>query len=73
MSDHTSRYLLDVEKLRHDLVQDSWGAYYGAGIGPEAMSALRLERASAQELVEEANRRKLDLKPYLSKEEPAGH
>ena len=55
---------IDIEELREDLKQDSYGAFFGGGFGGALMEALDIDRASPKELVELAVERGIDLKKY---------
>lgn len=55
---------IDVDELRNDLREDSLGAFFGGGFGGALVEAGEIERASAEELVDIALRRGIDLRDY---------
>ena len=55
---------IDIEELREDLKQDSYGAFFGGGYGGAMMEAIDIDRASPRELVELALERGIDLSKY---------
>jgi len=56
---------INFEKLRDDLKNDSYGAFYGGGIGPALLEAFQAERASESELIAMAERRGFNLDKYI--------
>ncbi len=60
---------IDIEKLREDMKQDCYGAYFGGGFGGALMESFDVEKASPEKLVEMAkNKRGIDLGNYMVKE-----
>ena len=57
--------IIDVERLRRDLIDDGFAAFYGGGFGAALVEAFDLENASAQEVVDTAVRNGLDLTDYI--------
>ena len=55
---------IDIEELREDLKQDSYGAFFGGGYGGAMMEAIDIDRASPRKLVELALERGIDLSKY---------
>lgn len=55
---------IDVDKLRSDMLNDSYGVFFGGGFGGALIEAGDVERASPDELVEMARRWNLDLRDY---------
>ena len=55
---------IDIEELREDLKQDSYGAFFGGGYGGAMMEAIDIDQASPRELVELALERGFDLRKY---------
>ena len=55
---------IDIEKLREDLKQECYGAFFLGGFGGAMMESFDLERASLEELVEIAGKKGVDLKKY---------
>lgn len=56
---------IDIEKLREDMKQDCYGAYFGGGFGGALVESFDVEKASPEELVEMAkNKRGINLSDY---------
>ena len=55
---------IDIEKLREDLKQECYGAFFVGGFGGALMESFDLDRASSEELVEIAGKKGVDLKKY---------
>ena len=55
---------IDIEKLRDDMKNDSYGALFGGGFGGALIEAGDVERASPRELVEMAERKGINLMDY---------
>ena len=55
---------IDIDKLREDLENDSYGAFYGGGFGGALIEAFDIEGASPEELVEIALEKGIDLTDY---------
>ena len=55
---------IDVDKLREDMRNDSYGAYFGGGFGGALIEAFDVERASDEKLVEMAVRQGINLHKY---------
>ena len=61
---------IDIEKLREDMKQDCYGAYFGGGFGGAMMESFDVEKASPEELIEMAkNKSKIDLSNYVVTED----
>ena len=60
---------INVEALRRDLLADSESAFYGGGIGSALFECAEIERASAQELADIAQRKGIDVRRYIVEEE----
>ena len=56
--------IIDVDKLRDDMLQEDLGAFFGGGFGGALVEAVDIERASDEELVEMAQRQGIDLSKY---------
>lgn len=56
--------IIDVDKLREDMKQDCYGAFFGGGFGGALMEASDIESASPEELVRIAQRKGIDLSRY---------
>ena len=56
---------IDIEKLRQDMKEDCYGAYFGGGFGGALVEAFDVEKASPEELIKMAQRnRGIDLSDY---------
>lgn len=59
------RYMMiDIDKLRRDMKNDSFGAFYGGGFSGTFMEASDIEYASEEELIEMALKKGIDLPRY---------
>ena len=56
--------IIDVEALRKDLMDDSFGAFFGGGYGGALFESFDIEKATPDELVEIARRKGIDLSKY---------
>ena len=56
--------IIDVDKLRDDMLNEDLGAFFGGGFGGALVEAVDVERASDEELVEMAQRQGIDLSRY---------
>lgn len=57
---------IDIDKLREELKQECYGAYFGGGFGGALIESLDIERASPDELIKIAQEKGLDLSRYQS-------
>ncbi len=55
---------IDIERLREDLKQECYGAFFGGGFGGALMESFDVEHASPQKLVEMARDMGIDLRNY---------
>lgn len=55
---------IDIEKLREDLKQECYGAFFGGGFGGAFVESFDLAKASPEELVEIAEEKGVDLRTY---------
>ena len=55
---------IDIEKLREDLKQECYGAFFGGGFGGALVESFNLDRASPEELVDIAGEKGIDLRDY---------
>ena len=55
---------IDIEKLREDLKQECYGAFFVGGFGGALMESFDLEKASPERLVEIAEKKGIDLRNY---------
>ena len=55
---------IDIDALREDLMNDSYGAFFGGGFGGALMESFDIDRASPEELIAIAPRNGVDLGDY---------
>ena len=55
---------IDVDRLRDDMRNESYGAYFGGGFGGALIEAFDVERASGEKLVEMAIQQGIDIRKY---------
>lgn len=55
---------IDIERLREDIKQDCYGAYFGGGFGGALMESFDVEKASPEEVIEIAKNKNMDLWKY---------
>ena len=55
---------IDIDKLREDLKQECYGAYFGGGFGGALIESFDIKKASPEELIEIAQRNGFDLSDY---------
>ncbi|MBE6029185.1 MAG: hypothetical protein E7221_04830 [Clostridiales bacterium] len=56
--------IIDVDKLREDMLNEDYGAFFVGGFGGALAESVEIERASDEELVEMAQRQGIDLRKY---------
>ena len=56
--------IIDVDKLREDMLNEDLGAYFVGGFGGALIEAIDIDRASEEELVDMALRQGIDLSRY---------
>ncbi len=56
--------IIDVEELRKDLMDDSFGAFFGGGYGGALFESFDIEKATPDELIEIARSKGIDLSKY---------
>lgn len=56
--------VIDVDKLRKDMLDNCYGAFFVADLGAALVESVEIERASDEELVEIAQRQGIDLSRY---------
>lgn len=56
---------IDVERLREDLKQDCYGAFFVGGYGGALMESFDVESASDEELISIAERNGVNLRKYV--------
>lgn len=62
MNDET--ITIDVDKLRKDLINESYGAFFGGGFGGALIESFDIERMSDEELVKNALQKDIDICSY---------
>lgn len=55
---------IDIKKLREDMKNDGYGAFYGGGFGGGIISSVEASLASESELLEKAQKQGIDLDKY---------
>lgn len=55
---------IDIEELREDLLNESYGAFFGGGFGGALMESFDIRNASAEELIHIAKNKGIDLRRY---------
>ena len=55
---------IDIEELREDLLNESYGAFFGGGFGGALMESFDIRNASAEELIQIAKNKGIDLRRY---------
>ena len=55
---------IDIDKLREDLKNECYGAYFGGGFGGALMESFNIESAPPQKLIEIAEKKGVDLRKY---------
>ena len=56
---------MDLERLKRDMLNDCYGAFYGGGFGGAMYSSFEIERAQGQTLVNMAERMGYNLMEYV--------
>lgn len=56
---------IDIERLREDLKNEYLGAFYGGGFGGALIESFNIDKASAEELIQIAQRMNIDLNNYI--------
>lgn len=57
---------IDVERLRKDMHNECMGVAFGGDFGGALVESFDVDRVSAEELVEMAQRKKVDLSKYMA-------
>jgi len=60
--------MIDIEKLREDLKQESYGAFFGGGYGGALMESFDVEKASPEKLIEIAQKNNINVQKYEVRE-----
>lgn len=56
--------IIDIERLREDLKEDDYGAFFAGGFGGAMMESFEIEKASLEELIRIARNKGIDLDQY---------
>ena len=56
--------IIDIERLRQDLEDECYGAFFGDGFGGALMESFEIEDASPEELIQIARRNNVNLEQY---------
>ena len=56
---------IDIDKLREDFKEESYGAFFVGGFGGTLMEASDIEKASPEKIVEIAQEQGVDLRKYI--------
>ncbi len=56
--------IIDVDKLREDMLNEDYGAFFVGGFGGALAESVEIERASDEELVDMALQQGIDLRKY---------
>ena len=56
--------IIDVDKLREDMLNEDYGAFFVGGFGGALAESVEIERASDEELVDMALKQGIDLRKY---------
>jgi hypothetical protein len=59
--------IIDVDKLRKDMLQQCYGAFFGGGYGGAIIKSADIKRASNEELIELALKQGVDIRKYTIK------
>lgn len=61
--------VIDIEKLREDMKEDCYGAYFAGGFGAALVESFDVDRASPEELIKMVEKKGIDLRRYIEDEE----
>ena len=61
---YNNNMTIDISKLRKDMLNGSYGAFFGGGFGGAMMQSFDIENASPQQLVQMAQKQGIDLRHY---------
>lgn len=56
--------IIDIDELRKDLINDSYGAFFGGGFGGALIESFDLQNASDEEIIRIAQNKGVDLSNY---------
>lgn len=55
---------IDINKLRKDMKDDCYGAFFGGGFGGALFESFDIDRATPEELVGKAQEQGIDMRKY---------
>ena len=55
---------IDIERLRNDMKEECFAAYFGGGFGAALIESFDVDKASSEKLVEMAKRQGINLGDY---------
>ena len=55
---------IDIDELKKDMLNDSYGAFFGGGFGGALIESFDVESATPEELVEMAQRKGINIRNY---------
>lgn len=55
---------IDIERLREDIKQDYYGAFFVGGFGAALFESFDVDKATPKELIDIARKRGVDLRDY---------
>lgn len=56
---------IDIDKLRENLKEESYGAFFGGGFGGALMESFEIDRMSDEEILDYAQKHSMSLEDYL--------
>ena len=57
--------IFDIERLKEDLQDDSYGAYFSGGYGGAIIEAMEIEEESDEDIIMKAEKNGIDLRNYI--------
>ena len=57
--------IIDIDKLKEDLQDDSYGAYFSGGYGGALIEAMETEDDSDEDIIMKAKKNGIDLQDYI--------
>lgn len=57
--------IIEIDRLKRDLKDACYAAYFGGGVGSALMESFEIEKASPEELVRLAKELGLDIRKYV--------
>lgn len=57
--------IIDIDRLKEDLHEDSYGAYFSGGYGGAIIEAMEIEEDSDEEIIMKAEKNGIDLQDYI--------